>query len=168
MTVPNLLKDKVVLVVDDDEDVLESVEEILDGCIVKKASDFSTAQQYLRSYTYDIVILDIMGVNGFELLRISIDRGFPTVMLTALAITPEALEKSIKLGAVAFLPKEEMINLDKFLIDIVMEEGNPIWGKLFKKLGGYFAKRFGPDWKQRKRFFEKFEESIRDGKNSCR
>ncbi len=62
---------------------------------------------YLMTFTYDIVILDIMGVNGFDLLKVSVKRGFPTVMLTAYALTPEALEKAIRLGAVSFLPKEK-------------------------------------------------------------
>jgi DNA-binding response OmpR family regulator len=73
------LKGKTVLVVDDEPDVLDTVAEELDMCMVDKAQDYNTAVQYLASYTYDIVILDIMGVNGFELLQNSVDRGFPTV-----------------------------------------------------------------------------------------
>jgi DNA-binding NtrC family response regulator len=157
----SLLKDKVVLVVDDEQDVLETVEEVLDMCLVHKAKDFETARQYLMSYTFDIVILDIMGVNGFELLKMSVKRGFPTVMLTAYALTPEALEKSIKLGAVSFLPKEKMAELDDFLTDVVLEEGKPVWEKLFDKLGNLFSKRFGPDWNERNQFFKEFEQSFK-------
>jgi DNA-binding response OmpR family regulator len=62
----------------------------------------------LLGYSYDAVVLDIMGVNGFQLLKRSVERGFPTVMLTAHALTPEALKKSITLGAVSFLPKEQI------------------------------------------------------------
>ena len=116
------------------------------------------------SYTFDIVILDIMGVNGFDLLKISVKRGFPTVMLTAYALTPEALEKSIKLGAVSFLPKEKMNELDSFLAEVVLKGGQPIWEKIFDKLGSFFNKRFGPDWKQRNEFFEKFEQSLKAGR----
>ena len=92
MGAANLLKDKVILVVDDDVDVLDTVEEVLDMCLVHKAKAYDTARQYLLSYSFDIVIVDIMGVNGFELLKTSVKRGFPTVMLTAYALTPEALE----------------------------------------------------------------------------
>jgi DNA-binding NtrC family response regulator len=157
----NVLKNKVVLVVDDEVDVLDTVEDILSDCIINRARDFSTAQQYLMSYTYDIVILDIMGVNGFGLLRTSVQRGFPTVMLTAYALTPEALEKSIKLGAVAFLPKEKLADLEDFLVDVVLGEGKPIWEKLLKKLSGYFNRRFGPDWKQKRQFFLEFEAAMK-------
>lgn len=161
MSVDSPLKDKVVLVVDDEPDVLETVEEELDMCLVHKAKDYDTALQYLLSYTYDIVILDIMGVNGFELLKNSVSRGFPTVMLTAHALSPESLKKSIKLGAVSFLPKEKISELRTFLEDVVLGEGKPVWQKLFERLGNYFNKRFGPDWKEKDRFFQEFEEEMR-------
>ena len=77
MTTESLLKDKVVLVVDDEPDVLETVAEELDMCLIHKAADYDAAIQYLLGYTYDIVILDIMGVNGFELLKNSVSRGVP-------------------------------------------------------------------------------------------
>ena len=164
MDTSSLLKDKVVLVVDDEVDVTDTVEEVLDMCFIRKANDYDTARQLLMSYTFDIVILDIMGVNGYELLKLSVKRGFPTVMLTAYALTPEALEKSIKLGAVSFLPKEKMSDLDEFIADVVLKEGQPVWEKLFGKLGNFFNKRFGPDWKQRNKFFEEFEESLQQSK----
>lgn len=161
MSTDSLLRDKVILVVDDEPDVLETVEEELDICLVHKATDYDTALQYLLSYTYDIVILDIMGVNGFELLKTSVSRGFPTVMLTAHALTPEALKRSIKLGAVSFLPKEKISELRSFLEDVVLGGGKPVWQKLFEKLGSYFNKRFGPDWRERDKFFKEFEQEMR-------
>jgi DNA-binding NtrC family response regulator len=159
-----VLKDKIVLTVDDETDVTDTVEEVLDMCYVRKANDYDTAHQLLLGYTFDVVILDIMGVNGFDLLKTSVKRGFPTVMLTAYALTPEALEKSIKLGAVSFLPKEKMSELDDFIADVVLKGGQPVWGKLFDKLGGFFNKRFGPDWKQRNQFFDDFVKSIKSEK----
>lgn len=155
------LKGKMVLVVDDEPDILESVEEELEMCVVHKAGDYETALQYLLSYTYDVVILDIMGVNGFELLQQSVSRGFPTVMLTAHALTPEALKKSIKLGAVSFLPKDQLGRLLAHLEDAVTGTKKQTWQKLFERLGSHFNKRFGPDWKERDRFFKEFEEELK-------
>lgn len=155
-----ILKDKVVLVVDDEPDVLDTVADILDTCMVTQARDFETARQYLMSFTYDIVVFDIMGVNGFELLKMAVKRGFPAVMLTAYALTPEALEKSIRLGAVSFLPKEKMSELDDYLADIIAGGSKPRWAVLFEKLGDLFSKRFGADWKERNRFFKEFETSL--------
>ena len=161
MSSENQLNDKVVLVVDDEKDVLSTVEDLLDTCIVHKAEDNETGHQLLSSYTYDIVILDIMGVDGFDLLKHSVSRGFPTVMVTAHAVTPDALKKSIKLGALFFLPKEKMIELKDFLSDVVLNEGKPVWIKLFDRLGDFFNKRFGPNWKERDKFFREFEESLK-------
>lgn len=161
MEAEGLLKGKLVLAVDDEPDVLEAIEEELDMCLLNKASDYNTAIQYLASYTYDIVILDIMGVNGFELLKDSVSRGFPTVMLTAHALSPESLKKSIKLGAVSFLPKEKMPDLKSYLEDVVLGGGKPVWRKLFDRLGSYYNKRFGPDWREKDRFFKEFEEELK-------
>lgn len=161
MTSKSPLIDKVILAVDDESDVLESVEEQLDMCLLHKATNYETALQYLLTYNYDFIILDIMGVNGFELLKKAVSRGIPTVMLTAHAISPESLKKSIKLGAVSFLPKEKMSELRSFLEDVVLGEGRPVWQKLFDKLGGYFNQRFGPDWKEKDRFFKEFEEELK-------
>ena len=150
------------MIVDDEPDVLEAVGEVLDKSILHKATDYGTALQYILSYTYDVVILDIMGVNGFALLKETVSRGFPAVMLTAHALSPESLKKSIKLGAVSFLPKEKLAELPLFLEDVVLGKGKPVWEKLFHKLGGFFDKRFGPDWRERDRFFKEFQESLKE------
>jgi DNA-binding NtrC family response regulator len=166
MNAESPLKDKVILVVDDEPDVLETVGEELDMALIHKAGDYDTALQYLLSYTYDVVILDIMGVNGFELLKNAVSRGFPAVMLTAHAVTTDALKKSIKLGAISFLPKEKMSELQEFLEDVVTDGGKSIWIKFFDRLGAYFNKRFGPDWKEKDKFFKEFEDSLRESEGS--
>ena len=162
MNVESPLKGKIILVVDDEPDVLDTVEEELDMCMIHKATDYDTALQYLLSYTYDAVVLDIMGVNGFELLKTSVSRGFPTLMLTAHAITPEALKRSMRIGAISFLPKEKMSEIADFLEDAVQDGGKPTWIKFFDRLGAYFNKRLGPDWKEKDKFFQEFEESLRE------
>jgi hypothetical protein len=43
---------------------------------------------------------------------------------------------------------------------VVLNGGKPIWLKLFDRFGAYFNKRFGPDWKERDKFFQEFEESL--------
>jgi CheY-like chemotaxis protein len=161
MTTENLLAGKTILVVDDEPDILEAVEGVLDMCSVHKAKDYDTGLQFILSYTYDAVVLDIMGVNGFELLKASLRKGFPTVMLTAHAVTPDALKKSMKLGAVCFLPKEKIMELQGFLSDVVLGGGKLSWTRFFDTLSSYFSKRFGPDWKEKDRFFREFEEALR-------
>jgi CheY-like chemotaxis protein len=160
------LKDLTILVVDDEPDMLDAVGDELEMCLVHKASDYETALQYLLGYKYDIVILDVMGVNGFELLRISVSQGFPTVIFTAYALTIDALKKSIQLGAVFFLPKDKLPELKDFLEKLVRDRWKSNWMGFFDRLGLYFNKHFGPDWKEKDKFFQEFEESFMQGKDN--
>jgi PleD family two-component response regulator len=48
------LKGKLILVVDDEPDILETLAGILEMSTVHKAPDYETAMQYLMTYTYDI------------------------------------------------------------------------------------------------------------------
>ncbi|MFH1116855.1 MAG: response regulator [Pseudomonadota bacterium] len=151
-----------VLVVDDEPDVLDTVEEMLETCTVHKANDFRTALHCLETGTFDIVILDIMGVNGFELLRHAVARGFTTVMLTAHAVTTEALKRSITLGAASFLPKEYMGDLKELLEDILRGEGKRFWWhKSVDLAGAGFAGNLGAEGKQKNEVFRKFEEQLK-------
>jgi len=156
----SILNDLAILVVDDEPDILETIEDELYMSILHKADDYETACDYLNNYKYDIVILDIMGVNGFELLKLSVSKGFPTVMLTAHALTPDALKKSIQLGAVFFLPKETLPELRFFLEELVKNKFIPGWMTFFEKLNVYYNKYFGPNWKEKDQFFQEFEESL--------
>ena len=162
MKAESALKNKIILAVDDEPDVLDSVEELLDMCTVHKAVDYNTAVQLLSSNSYDAVVLDIMGVNGFELLKIADLKGFPTVMLTGHAMTPEALKKSIELGAISFLPKEMMLELKDLLEDVVIGGGKRLWWlKSFDRLTTHFDDKFGADWKEKDKFFKEFGQSLK-------
>jgi CheY-like chemotaxis protein len=154
------LKGLAVLAVDGDPDILDTIGDELEMCLIHKASDYETALQYLLGYKYDVVILDVMGVNGFELLRVSVSQGFPTVMFTAYELTIDDLKKSIQLGAVFFLPKEKLSELREFLEKLVMDNWKSNWLGLFDRLGIYFNKHFGADWKEKDKFFKELQESF--------
>ena len=113
------LDGKKILIVDDEPDVLEVLSQLLNMCYIEKASNFSDAVQMLSKQTFDFAILDIMGVNGFELLNIANRKNIIAVMLTAHALTPENIVRSYEDGAASFLPKPEMIRIATFLEDIV-------------------------------------------------
>lgn len=160
MNPESILEDKAVLVADDEPDILDAIAEQLDMCRIYRAKDYEIALQLMAAFKFDIVILDIMGVRGFELLKKSVSKGFPTVMLTAHALTPDALKESIKLGAVSFLPKEMMAELDTYLADVITGSKKMVWQKLLGKLSEYFDRQFGADWKEKDEFFKKFEEEL--------
>ena len=99
------LKGKRILIVDDEPDVLETLGELLDMCVIDFAPDFETAEKLLEETSYDAAILDIMGVKGYDLLELARHKELPALMLTAHALSPEHLVKSIKGGAYSYIPK---------------------------------------------------------------
>ncbi len=99
MSDSSLLDGKKILIVDDESDVLDILEELLEMCTVVRASTFDDARKLLESQDFDIAILDIMGVDGYGLLKIAYQKNITAVMLTAHAFTPENLAKAIKEGA---------------------------------------------------------------------
>ena len=161
----SILNGKRILAVDDEADILEVLsEEILEtcpDCQIDKATNFEAAQEMLNSWKYDIVLLDIMGVRGFDLLDLAVKRRFPVAMLTAHAMTPEALRRSIEMGARAYLPKEKLEEIVPFLEDILEYEAPVGWDRLFGKLGDFFDDRFGKNWKKSDdRFWRDFNTKI--------
>ncbi|MGD8982772.1 MAG: response regulator [Desulfobacteraceae bacterium] len=144
-----MLKGKRVLIVDDEPDVLELLTELLDMCKVDPASSFEEAKELLESNYYHIAVLDIMGVQGYELLQIANKREIPALMLTAHAISEEHLKKSIQKGASFYVPKDEINNIATFMADVLeaREKNKNVWAKWYERLSGFCDRRFGPDWK---------------------
>jgi len=144
-----ILKGKRILAVDDEPDVLEVIEEQLEDCELVTAGDFDTAHRLLVTETFDLVLLDIMGVNGFALLDTCRERSLPAAILTAHATNFASLNLSMKLGAVSFLPKEQLSILPELVSEILecVSQGQSHWAKLFQRLGPLFKEKLGVEWK---------------------
>jgi DNA-binding NtrC family response regulator len=145
------LKGKKILIVDDEPDILSILGEALDDCRVDTAADFETARGLLEEASYDAAVLDIMGVNGYDLLEITTQKDIPTLMLTAHALSPENLLKSIQKGAYAYVPKDKIGDIRIFLNDILEahDKGLERPGKWFSRLEQYFEKKFGAYWQEK-------------------
>lgn len=156
----DILKGKRILIVDDEPDVLETLEELLSKCLIDTAPNFETGKKFLDKNTYDLAIFDIMGVKGYELLRIATDKGIPVLMLTAHALSPENLVKSIKEGAHSYVPKDKLPEITIFIKDILegRQKGGHRRGRWFSILKPFFDKQFGDGWKEKdKEFWNDFE-----------
>ena len=142
------LAGKRILIVDDESDVLESLVELLDSCIIDTAPNFDAARKFLQHNTYDAAIIDIMGVNGYELLALVREKGIPALMLTAHALSPDHLVKSLKEGAYCYLPKFEMADIASYLADMLQahKDNAPRSGKWFEKVRMLFSEKFGSNW----------------------
>ena len=149
----SILSGKKILAVDDEPDVLMVMEEEIMGacpdCKFDKAVTYEKAAELIKSNFYDVVILDIMGVRGFDLLALSVSRSLRVAMLTAHALTPEALKRSFDMKARAYLPKEKLGEIIPFLEDVLKYDYLPGWKRLFEKLKGFFDTKFESDWEKR-------------------
>ena len=144
---------KYVLIVDDEQDVLDTLVELLDMCRLDTASSFSEAKSLLEENDYDVAVLDIMGVDGYELLKIANSRNVPAVMLTAHALSSDNLKKSAEEGAAYYAPKDKINDIASFLADVfeAIDEGKSTWGKMFDRLGSFYDKKFhGTHWREEK------------------
>ena len=163
MSEKSLLDGKRILTVDDEPDVLESLEELLPMCDVVRASNFNEAKELLESQPFDMAILDIMGVDGYKLLEIAREKKVVAVMLTAHALSVDDTVKSYKEGAASYIPKDELANITAFLEDILeaKEKGQNFWWRWLDRLGTYYEKKFGADWQNKdKEFWEDFRNRI--------
>jgi DNA-binding NtrC family response regulator len=152
---PDRLDGKRILIVDDEVDILETLEEMLGMCLIDKAPSFETAVKFLDKNRYDAAIFDIMGVRGYELLRIATAKGVPVLMLTAHALSPENLIKSIREGAQSYIPKDKLSDIAAFLGDMIeaRQKGTDKQAGWFSKLKPFFDRQFGPGWREKDQEF---------------
>jgi DNA-binding NtrC family response regulator len=149
MSTSDDLKGKKILLVDDETDVLDVLENLLETCETFRATSYNEAKGLLESQVFDLAVLDIMGVDGFGLLEIARKRDIPALMLTAHAFTPDTLVRSVKEGAVSYIPKEEITRIADFVRDIfeARKEGRDTWEQWQNKFPPtYFEKRWKAAW----------------------
>ena len=142
----SILDGKRILAVDDEPDVLkvleEEIREASPNTTLDQATTYDDALKKMESRSYDLVILDIMGVRGFDLLEQAVRRDLRVVMLTAHALHPEALKRAFDMKARAYLPKDKLGEIVPFLEDALSYEFLPGWKSLFYKLAGFFDEKF--------------------------
>ena len=163
MSSTDILEGKYVLIVDDEPDVLESLIEILDVCKIDTAGSFNAGKKMLENNDYDIAILDIMGVDGLELIPIAKERQIPALMLTANSLNEKSIKHAAEKGAAYFAPKEKMSDIDLFAADVLLavERKKSPWIKLFDRLSGFYDRKFhGSQWREQEKHF--WEKKLRD------
>ena len=153
MTEKDLLEGKKVLIVDDEPDVLETLEELLSMCDITRASSFDEAKELLQNQDFEMAILDIMGVEGYRLLEIANEKKIIAIMLTAHELSIQNTIKAFQEGAASYVPKDEMVNIDVYLNDILeaKERGKSLWWRWRERFGTYYDKKFGTNWKEKEK-----------------
>jgi DNA-binding response OmpR family regulator len=151
----DMLRGKRILAVDDEPDVLDTLEEILSDASLVKAKSFEEAVGHLEREPFDMALLDIMGVNGYKLLETAVKKGVTAVMLTSHAFSPEDTMKSYKGGAAYYVPKDKMSDLPEILAQIfdAKKKGQSTWLPFMGWAEAYYEVKFGPRWEKRKQEF---------------
>ena len=148
----SILDQKKILAVDDEPDVLHVLkEEIVSNCsdcIFDTASTYDEAVRLLQSTNYDLIVLDIMGVRGFDLLDIAVKKNLKAVMLTAHALSPENLKRAHDMGARAYLPKQKLGEIVPFLEDVFKYDFEPGWKRVYEAFRDMFTALWGRDWEE--------------------
>ena len=152
MNPEKIIAGKRVLIVEDEKDVIEVLMELLEVCRLDAATSFEQGKRLLNENDYDLVILDIMGVQGFDLLKIANERRVPALMLTAHGLSEENLNRAAREGARYYAPKDEMKNIATFVADVLesIDKKKSPWLRVLDRLGGYYDHKFGgTDWRKK-------------------
>jgi DNA-binding NtrC family response regulator len=142
-----LLKGAQILAVDDEVDVLKRLEEALtgSGAILDAAASYEEAVQKISSYTYGLVVLDLMGGRGLDLLQLAVVKNVPVVVLTAHEANAEVVNKSVVLGARGYLITDELNNVPSLLEGVLRSTNGASWKRGLERAVRYLAERFGQE-----------------------
>ncbi|HVN97644.1 MAG TPA: response regulator [Syntrophorhabdaceae bacterium] len=148
----SVLNQRKILAVDDEPDVLAVLKDEIGAsctdCRVDSATTYDEAVKLLSSNEYDLIILDIMGVRGFDLLEMAVSKKMRAVMLTAHALSPENLKRAHDMGARAYLPKQKLGEIVPFLEDALKYEFEPGWKRNLEVLKDVLSDLWGRDWEK--------------------
>lgn len=156
MNADKIISGKQILIADDEQDILDTLYDLLSNCKIDMATSFDEARELFEKNMYHIAILDIMGVDGFALLKIANEKNVPAIMLTAHALSADNLLKSAKEGAAYYAPKEELFNIKAITAEVLtaIENNKSTWEKMFNRLAGFYDRQFnGPDWREKEKEF---------------
>ena len=145
-----LLNGAKILIVDDEQDVVETVVELLNMCETVTASSFEEAKKLMNEQQFFLAILDVMVVNGFKLLEIATEKGIIAVTLSAHAHSSKHAVESYEKGASYYIPKEKTSHIVTFLNDVLeaIEKGQSPWSKWLERMEGFSDAKLAFDIKR--------------------
>lgn len=145
----SIMKNKSVLAVDSQMDLLQTLEEKIlsacPGCRLDMATTFEDGRQLMLLLTYDLVISDIMNTPGCDLIDLAASRNFPILVLSDNGSSDEDLNKSNGLRIRAALPKAKLNEIVPTVEEVLKHECVPGWKRVLDNLW-HFLISFGPGY----------------------
>jgi DNA-binding NtrC family response regulator len=134
------LKGKTILVVHDEAGVPQFMAAALAPSLVKTVASVDEAQTLIVKQSFDLAILDTVGVSGCALLETCHARKLPAALLTPEVVEVRGINQAVKLGAKFFFPREELQQLPERVAEILgrLEKEKTLWAKLFRCVVCFF------------------------------
>jgi DNA-binding NtrC family response regulator len=146
----SILNGKSILAVNGDPQVLAVLRkktlQSCPNCTFHTATAFKEAIERLASFTYHLIMLDIMGDHGFDLLERAVIKKIPVTMLTVHPFNLESLKRSLETKGISFLPKEKLGEVVPLLQSLFAKSHLFHWKRLVGKLKSTIQTMFTPDW----------------------
>jgi hypothetical protein len=125
-------------------------------CNVERTSSYDKAKEMLETQYFDMAVLDIMAVNGYELLDLVNEKNVMAVILTAHSSRVEDTDIICGEGAASCMQKSKAHDMRPYtdtVLDAHEVDKQPWWG-WFNRLGTYYEKIFGSEWVSYEEFWE--------------
>lgn len=148
-----VLKGKRILAVGDKPDILTLMEGKILGacpdCRLDRAATYQAAAKMMTAETYDVIILDIMGDRGLDLLDLAVRLNSQVAMFTGHDPDPNKLEIAFNKGARTYIPEENLEEIVPYLESILTNVYVQGRAYLLSKLIDFFESMFEPVWKKK-------------------
>ena len=115
-------------------DVKEQIRRSCPICLFDMADTFEIGTQYLASYSYDLVILDLETDRRHELLKRVSSHNFPLIVLVEDECDPKTAVHLIMSGVQLFLPRSKTKEIVPAIEQIFNIKSMATWKRPFKRL----------------------------------
>ena len=113
--------------------VKEKIRKSCPICLFDMADTFEIGAQYLASFSYDLVILDLEADRKFELLKRASSHKIPLIVLIEDGCHPKTAIHLMMSGVQTFLPKSEITEIVPAIEQILHIKPMPMWKRTFKR-----------------------------------
>jgi DNA-binding NarL/FixJ family response regulator len=114
--------------------VREQIRRFCPICLFDMADTFENGAQYLASFSYDLVILDLETDRRYELLKRASSHNLPVIALIGCQCDPKTAIHLIMSGVRSFLLKSEIKEIVPAIEQILHIKSMTTWKRTFKKL----------------------------------
>jgi DNA-binding NarL/FixJ family response regulator len=114
--------------------VKEQIRKSCPICLFDMADTFEIGAQYLASFSYDLVILDLETDRRYELLKRASSHNLPVIVLIEDECHPKIVTHLIMSGVQSFLPKSKITEIVPAIEQILHIKSMTTWKRTFKRL----------------------------------